>query len=296
MIGERRHGTYLLIILITALLYGCVGPIKYAYHAPPRQESPDKSAEGLSIYIAPVIDRRPDVKFENKIGDIHSTVVDIYRDELFLSRRPALVIEEAFIKEFEGAGFKVISDARGSAEYALKAELLKFQFEIGAKDSAEIVLDIEILNTRNEKKLWSGVVKTSSSRYAGVFGDSRASISRYISETISKSFRKIIEKAGPGIEKMDRVGEGSGNGSSNGNEGYEGKVLESGRLIVKTLPARAKVYINGVYYGLSPMTLQLKPGIYRLNFKKDGFYEFRERAAVGSGRSTEMEAALKEKK
>jgi len=291
----------LLSLLLTGLLYGCVSPLKVDYN-PVSGEEKASLSRSVPILIKPFTDKRAGVTQGAdplEVGSIDSTVQDMYGSRLILSTAPAVLITEGFKKYLTAAGYTVVSPKKATSSFSgiiLSGEIREFSLDIGPRDNIDIQLYAEFRDKDNAAIIWSGLAKEKDSIYAGVFGDSRRMVSKYISGTLSKVFGKIIEKAGSNIEKMSRVGEGSGNGSGNGNEGYDGKVRPAGRLIVKTLPARAKVYINGVYYGLTPMTLKLRPGIYNLILKKEGFNKFMEKIALGSGRATEMETALKEEK
>lgn len=66
----------------------------------------------------------------------------------------------------------------------------------------------------------------------------------------------------------------------------------SGLLLVNTRPARAKVYLEGVYYGLSPLRLELEPGVHALSVKLEGYRMVVEKVSVRKGESTEMDLIL----
>jgi len=288
---------FFLSLMLTGLLYGCVSALKVDYN-PVSLGKKASLPRSIPILIRPFTDKRVGVSKgadPGEIGSIDATIQDMYGARVILSTAPATLITEGFKKYLTAVGYTVVSPDKVEPSFSgiiLSGEIRKFSLDIGPRDNIDIQLYAEFKNKYNDAIIWSGLVKEKDSIYAGVFGDSKKMVSKYISGTLSKVFGKTIKKAGPGIEKMSRVGEGS----SNVNKRYEGKALKIGRLIVKTIPEYAEVYINGVYYGLSPMTLKLRPGIYRLILKKDGFNEFMEKIAVGRSRSTEMETTLKEKK
>jgi len=288
-----RYYVYLSIFIFPLLLAGCGGPLRYAY-TPTRQDSPIENTEHISLYIAPVEDERQDIASGkgNKIGDIRSTVLDIYGTELVLSRNPAQIIREALIKEFRGAGFEVLSEAQDKADYVLKAKLEKFHLDVTSKDSIAIALFIELLNTHSRKNLWAGQVKSSDSRYAGVSGDSRRSISKYISISMATVLKKALHETEAAIKRdipaISTAIKNSNEGTTQGREGINAK----GLLRLTTEPLRAKIYLNNIYYGLSPQNLRLRTGIYDLLIRKDGFIDFREKIAVDKERETEVDEKL----
>jgi hypothetical protein len=66
----------------------------------------------------------------------------------------------------------------------------------------------------------------------------------------------------------------------------------SGLLLVNTSPARAKVYLDGVYYGLSPLRLEMEPGVHTISVKMEGYRMVSEKVSVRKGDSTEMDLSL----
>jgi len=292
---------FFLSLMLTGLLYGCVSPLKVDYN-PVSGEEKASLSRSVPILIKPFTDKRAGVALGAdplEVGSIDATVQDMYGARVILSTAPATLMTEGFKKYLRAEGYTVVSPDKATSSFSgiiLSGEIREFSLHIGPRDNIDIELYAEFKDNDNDAIIWSGLAKEKDSIYAGVFGDSKKMVSKYISGTISKVFGKIIKKAGPGIKKMSRIGENSGNRGSTVNQIKGGTAREVGRLIVKTLPARAEVYINGVYYGLTPMTLKLRPGIYRLILKKDGFNKFMEKIALGSGRATEMETTLKEEK
>jgi len=68
--------------------------------------------------------------------------------------------------------------------------------------------------------------------------------------------------------------------------------VQKGRLSVRSDPPGADVYINGVYRGKTPLTLELNPGVYDLRLTLPGYAEYRERVRVNSGETTHVYARL----
>lgn len=66
----------------------------------------------------------------------------------------------------------------------------------------------------------------------------------------------------------------------------------AGLLLVNTTPPRAKVYQNGVYYGVSPLHLEMKPGIHTISVKLEGYKVATEKVSVRKGENTELELNL----
>jgi hypothetical protein len=66
----------------------------------------------------------------------------------------------------------------------------------------------------------------------------------------------------------------------------------AGLLLVNTSPSRAKVYLDGVYYGMSPLRLEMEPGVHAISVKLEGYKMVTEKVSVRKGDNTEMELNL----
>jgi len=64
---------------------------------------------------------------------------------------------------------------------------------------------------------------------------------------------------------------------------------EAGRISIKTEPPRSKVYIGDVYYGLSPLTVDIEPIVYEITIRLEGFKEKKEKVSIRKGQKTELE-------
>ncbi|MFQ5480028.1 MAG: PEGA domain-containing protein [Thermodesulfobacteriota bacterium] len=296
MIRKNHHRPYLLIIFIATLLTGCGAPLRYTY-SPPVDRPAAESINAHAIYLAPVQDRRKDIKDINKIGELRTTVINMTGSELILSEKPAVIVREALLTEFSRAGFKVTKDSSDKdTDYILNTELREFHLNIASQDKINITLYIELIKAESNITAWSGIVDISEMRYAGVSGDSRRSITKYITTSMEKVIKKAVSRTEKAIRET-RSGQGSESDVSNKMEssGSSGEDVSEGIMSIKTQPLRAKIYLDGIYYGLSPQRLHLRPGIYELKIKKAGFIEYSEKVAVGKERETEIEEELSKK-
>ena len=66
----------------------------------------------------------------------------------------------------------------------------------------------------------------------------------------------------------------------------------AGLLLISTKPSRAKVYLDGVYYGMSPLRMEMEPGIYTASVKLEGYRMVTEKVSVRKGDNTELELNL----
>jgi hypothetical protein len=69
-------------------------------------------------------------------------------------------------------------------------------------------------------------------------------------------------------------------------------VLLNGTLKIFSEPVGGEVYINGSYKGTTPLTLELYPGDYTVEIKKEGYEPYTEKTRVLPGRITSVTATL----
>lgn len=265
------------------ILVGCAGPLTVKYN-PGGQ--PAKIKSPVTVYVEPFADvrtDRPSSKDPRLIGDITVLVADLNGNRLILSEEPSVLVTNAFEKELALSGFTVKSEAdRKEADYILKGEIKDFRLDIGPRDKIKIEIASRLYSKKADKPVWEGTVSEKDDRFAGVMGNTRKSISDYISFTLQKVARKTVQEAGSKLSEEKAVSSPLEQGIPQG----------SGRLVITTDPPRAKIYINGVYYGVTPFTLDIEPGIYDVDIKQQGFKDGKEKVAVRLGRTTELELTL----
>ncbi len=267
-------------VVLLIVLGGCTGPLSIKY-APLSDPSRPVFEDSATVYVPPFEDARTKSKGPRIIGDIDSTVVDITGDRLVLEEGVGEFFAKAFRKELSASGIRVVDD-EGDADYIIRGSIKSFWLHIGSRDSIRIsaVLDI---TSRSGKTLWSGNVEERDERFAGVMGDSRKSIARYISKTLSKGIIKSLKEFGPLLTKGAPA-------KSTGREKTEKP--DTGRIKITTEPDRTKVYIDGVYYGLTPFRMELEPGVYEVVLKLKGYRDESEKVGIRAGHTTELEVTM----
>lgn len=66
----------------------------------------------------------------------------------------------------------------------------------------------------------------------------------------------------------------------------------AGLLVVNTTPSRAKVYLDGVYFGMTPLRSEMKPSVHNVTVKLDGYKAVTEKISIRKGENTELELNL----
>lgn len=272
----------LLPVLVLLVLVGCAGPLEVKYN--PRTPGQFRSAEPAAVFVAPFDDKREIAPGTDPrtVGAIKSTVSDMTGDNLTLSENITDIVGRAWAKELALAGFTVV-DEKDRAVYALSGEVREFSLEVGSRDSIALEIYSTLVEAKTGRVLWSGAEAERSERFAGVMGNSRATLSDYIAASLQKLIRRSISSAGGKLAAAPVQA---------GPQATAPVAGSLGRMAVSAAPERSKVYIDGVYYGLSPLSVDLAPGVYEVEIRHKGFRSVTEKVSVRDGATTEMETGL----
>jgi hypothetical protein len=262
----------------------------------------------ITLRVAKYTDARSAAP-SGKIGDINATVFDMFGSELVMDDLSG-TITAAMENQFSASGFQTVTEggkaAAGSTDFEVSGVIQEFSMNIGGRDEVSIVVETSLRDTHGDSILWSGTVAEKSDRYAGVTGNTRSSIARYLSGALAKVSAKTRDAISASImqtypERFDQAAP-----ARDSTPGVTVRVAPPERmpasqatrpgmtsqLAITTIPARAKVYVGDVYYGLSPLKLELEPGIYTIHFKLDAFKTAIEKVSVRQGEITELEIRL----
>lgn len=244
-----------------------------------------------------------------KIGDIKATVFDMHGTELVVEDLPGTVTA-AMMNQFSAIGFQTDADGgttgAASGNFELSGVIKEFSMNIAGRDEVSIVVQTTLRDTRGGGVLWSGAVAEKADRFSGVTGNSRSSITRYLSAALAKVSAKTRDAVSSSIVKTYPDLFSQAAPADDSTPGVTVLVAPpehvsasraaspgmTSQLAITTIPARAKVYVADVYYGLSPIKLELEPGIYTLHFKLEAFKTATEKVSVRNGETTELEIRL----
>jgi len=283
----------LLACFVLGLACGCSGPLKVNYAAKERPEAAAEFTEEgpVSVFIAGLADGRSaaDLEKPREIGIINATVFDISGNRLVIANDPAALVTVALGKEFAAAGYDVKTEA-AEADLVLEGELKEFRLDIVDRDRIAIEVNASVKDRATGAAIWSGKAAERSDRYAGVMGNSKATIEKYINASLAKVAGSIVVRTTAKVAdlRLARAPEKT----PQAVEEKQPPMTASGAMSIKTTPARAKIYIGGVYYGLTPLTLELPAGVYGLEIKQKGYRDASEKVSVRKGETTEVEMEL----
>lgn len=282
---------FAVLFLFTA---GCTGPLQFTYA--PGEAAPVKKVQGRpTVIIKPFYDARDLAAIpggnRRTIGEITSMVMDMNRSTLTLSEDVTDVARAAFAKELENAGFVVVAGdpALTNSDYLLTGVVKDFRLDIGPRDDISISVMTKLTEKNTGAVVWSDTVSEKRNDYIGMWGETKAHISRYISDALSKVARGSI--AGM-EEKISAPSSAPGEPAPPQNAPSGTAPQATGKLTVTTDPTRSEVYMGDVYYGLAPVTIDMPPGVYEVTARKKGFREARQKVSVREGQTTELDMTL----
>ena len=290
VVQRKKH---LFTLLYSALLFvaGCAGPLSYSYNPrPPEQIT--RLHEPITVRVEEFTDARETASLDERgrrtIGRIavNAIVSDMSDKSLTLSEDIPKIITTAFIKELGWAGYtvKTNADAQNGADYVLAGEIKTFSLDIGARDKITIAVSARLVDGKNGNTIWSNEETYENDRYAGASGNSRLTITKYISLSLSRLVRKTLGEASEPIRYTRYAPPASKEAAP-----------ETGKLVIKTDPRHGKVYLNEVYYGLTPLDSEVETGVYDLTLKLDGFKDGKEKISVRKDQTTEIDMKLEKK-
>jgi hypothetical protein len=260
----------------------------------------------IVLHVTKYADARP-VAPSRKIGNINATVFDMLGAELFMENLSGTVTA-AMVNQLGASGFQTVTEdgkvATGSADFEVSGIIREFSMNIGGRDEVSVVVETTLRDVRSDFILWSGTVAEKADRYAGVNGNSRRSITRYLSGALAKVSAKTRDAISMAMLQAypDRFDQAAA--ARDATPGVTVLVAPpvpasqadrsamTSQLAITTIPAHAKVYLADVYYGLSPLKVDLVPGIYSINIRLDSFKTATEKVSVRKGETTKLEIRL----
>lgn len=283
--GKRLRLFAFVCVLVVAAA-GCAGPLQVAY-SPKAPDKSDKIKAPVTVFIEPTKDLREKKAAEpRKIGRLDAVVSDMNTGDLIISEDVAGLVRRALVSEFTLAGYEVKTEGDAKeADFVLSSGVKDLRLDVGPRDEVSVVIRASLDETVTGKAVWSGDGVEKGDRFAGVSGNSRQTLSWYLSSSVSKAIRSILAEINPRIantraayapQKPDEVR-------------YEKPAPQgTGRVVISTEPSRSKVYIKDVYYGMTPLNLDIEPGVYEIVVKSKGYKESREKVSVRLGQFTEL--------
>lgn len=266
-----------------------------------------------------------------KIGTGAELVSGMSGKDILLDQDVAVLVTNAMKTSLDDAGFQVREAQDAAALFDLSGAVKELTYDVKARDEVFITVETTLKEIKTGKVVWSGIVVEKNDRFAGVSGNNKKDVAIYLRKELGivtdKTTKAISDglmaaspelfnltpgtKAIPGVTVM--VAPNAVHPPSVPAPTLQVKQVApmpaaaavappqipepratgtAGLLLINTKPARAKVYLDGVYYGLSPLRLEMEPGVHALSVKMEGYKTVDEKVSVRKWDNTEVDLSL----
>jgi len=247
--------------------------------------------------------------------------------QLLLDQDVADLVTSAFKLQFEAEGYQLIEKSGvGTAMFEVSGTIKDLNLNVKYRDEISIAIETTVKDLRNGEVVWSGLVTEKHDRFAGVSGNNKDDVVAYLNKELRVASNKTVAAVSaslmaaypdlfnltPGMQAIPGVSvyavpvaaePASGSsaiimpiiGTRSGSVAPLPEKMppaSAGLLVVNTNPTRARVYVDGVYFGLSPLRVEMEPGIHAVEVKLNKYKTVTEKVSVRKGDSTEMELSL----
>jgi len=259
-----------------------------------------------------------------KIGTGAENVSGMSGKDIVLDQEVVALVAGAMKTNLDEAGFQVSEAQTGNAQFELSGVVKELTYDVKARDEISIAVETTLKEIKTNKVIWSAIVTEKANRFAGVSGNNKADVVNYLHKELGIVSQKttdaisatlmvihpelfnltpgtkpipgvtvlVAPTAIPAVVPVTVVPASTSNTEPSSPTYTPHASATNGLLLVNTNPERAKVYLDGVYFGLSPLRLELEPGVHAISVKLLGYKMVSEKVSVRKGDSTEMDLDL----
>jgi len=293
--------------ILAALATGCAskGVISVADSAPARNPA---GKNAVTIRLLPYADGRPGGN-PRMIGTgaqfIQGPTAPGGTD-IILNRDVAELVTHAMRQRLKDAGYQLVED--GNAQFEMRGTVKDLTYNIAARDEVTMSVATELKDVTTGSVLWAGVVDEKNDRYPGTMGDFPGDVAAFLKLELGVVTQKTTDAitavltqqhpelfpVAPGGKPIPGVTVLTAPAAASAVRPAVPVVSAAkGVLTISTKPSRAKIYVGGVYYGLSPLRLELEPGVLEVTASLDRYKNAIEKVSVRQGETTELELTLR---
>jgi hypothetical protein len=316
-----RFALYLISGLVGIVLAGCASFMSDDIHVSEKEKvnaNASKVKALASIRIAGYVDGR-NVGNPRKIGMNEERVFGMSGKDIVLDRDVTDVVADFLRKRLDNSGIQILGKDDANALFELSGVVKELRYDVKARDYVLIRLDTTLKEVATGKVVWAGEVEEKADRFAGVSGNTKGDIADYLKQEIGVVTDKTSEaiytvlmatrpelfnltpgtKVIPGVKVLVTPGVASSPepavpapATPAAGDKSQDSPSANGRLEVNTTPDRAKVYVDGIYFGMSPLRAETDPGVHKVEVKIKGYKTASEKVSIRKGESTELELTL----
>ena len=317
-----RFALYLISGVVGIVLAGCASFISDDIHVSEKEKvnaNASKVKALASIRIAGYVDGR-NVGNPRKIGINEERIFGLSGKDIVLDRDVTDVVADFLRKRLDSSGIQILGKEDANALFELSGVVKELRYDVKARDYVLIRLDTTLKEVATGKVVWAGEVEEKADRFAGVSGNTKGDIADYLKQEIGIVTDKTSEAiytvlmatrpelfnltpgtkvipgvkvlVTPGIVPIPAQAVSAPAEMPVSNDKQPGSSSANGTLVVNTTPGRAKVYVDGIYFGMSPLRAEADPGVHTIEVKIKGYKTASEKVSIRKGESTELELTL----
>jgi len=264
----------------------------------------------ITIRMAGYADGRQ-VDSPRLVGTSNARITGLTGKDIMSDRDATEVVAESMKKRLGDAGLQVLAGDATNAQFQLGGTVKELSIDIKDRDHVNIAIESTLTEVASGKVIWSGLVVERAERFAGTSGNGKKDVADFlrwklgvVSTKTTESIMSVLMATRPemfnmvvGIKPVQGVTVYSNSAGSAApavvpvaapSEG----VIANGTLAISSSPSRAKVYVDGVYFGLTPLRAEFSAGIHDVSIKLDGYQTSSEKVSVRKGDATEMDIKL----
>lgn len=296
-------------LILVAMLSGCAGtqdPGNAIYMQVDDKPSPNARQQKYPVLVrlAAYQDAR-DVSDPHLLGVATTRVLGMTGKDIMLGSEVAAVVGASMKKRLSDDGLQFVEADK--AQFQLSGVVKALSVDIKERDYLSIAIESTLTETASGRVIWSGVVAEKKERYPGVMGNNKNDVAALlknglntISHKTSESIISVLMATHPELFGVAGVAKAAlGVTVYTGIPGVEAHATEAikpvaatGMLALTSVPGSVKVYVDDVYYGLTPLEAEMPAGIYQLRFELDGYGKSSEKVSVRRGDRTELKVEL----
>lgn len=273
-----------------------------------------------TIRVMDYVDQRK-ISNPRYLGQMTAQVRGMSGKELLTDQDVAAIATAAIKKRFDAEGYQVVEGA-GAAVFEVSGVVKELTLNVKNRDDIVIAIETTLKEVATGKVVWQGLVNEKNDRFAGVSGNNKEDVMAYLNKELGVVNTKTVDAISASLmaSHPELFNLTPGTRPIPGVTVYVAPSLPkaavpvvpvvvpksevaastyrphasdtNGLLSVNTTPPRAKVYLDGVFYGLSPLRLEIEPGIHAIGVKLEGYKMVAEKVSVRRGDNTEVELNL----
>jgi len=276
------------------MLAGCAGMQDPGNEIHLREDttvSPDARLQKypVTVRLAGYADAR-DVSDPRWMGVATSRIFGMTGRDILLDQPVASAVGKAIKKRLADDGLQFVED--DTALFQLGGTVRALTLDVKERDYLNLVIETSLTEVSTGRVVWSGMVTEKKDRYAGVSGNSKADVAAFLREGLRSVSRKTSESILPVLMGTHPELFGSTLPAKPVPRASVALPVATGKLVLTSVPERVKVYVDDVYYGLTPIDAEMPAGIYTVRLELDGYRPASEKLSVRSGQRTELEMKL----